>query len=200
LSGRLVDVIHFAEERFMKASMTPITCAVAALCSAFVVVTGAYAEGDKTTYEQAKASAKASYETAQKQCDALAGNAKDICIAEAKAVRKKAESTAEANYKGTSKAQYNARVTAANADYDVAKERCDDKSGNEKDVCVKEAKALREKAKADAKASRDVNKAQNDAAEDKRTAEYKAAAERCDALSGDAKTTCVNDAKTRFKM
>jgi hypothetical protein len=34
----------------------------------------------------------------------------------------------------------------------VAKEKCDDKAGNEKDVCVKEAKAALVRAKADAKA------------------------------------------------
>jgi hypothetical protein len=33
----------------------------------------------------------------------------------------------------------------------VAKERCDDKSGNPKDICVEEAKAAQATAKADAK-------------------------------------------------
>ena len=31
----------------------------------------------------------------------------------------------------------------ADADYDLAKQRCDAKTGNEKDVCVKEADAAR---------------------------------------------------------
>ena len=37
--------------------------------------------------------------------------------------------------------------------------------------------------------------ARKDAAEDKRDAEYKVAVEKCDSLAGDAKDTCVRDAK-----
>ena len=37
-----------------------------------------------------------------------------------------------------------------------------------------------------------------DAIEDKRDAEYKVAVEKCDALSGSAKSACVQDAKARF--
>jgi hypothetical protein len=44
-------------------------------------------------------------------------------------------------------------VAKAEAEYEVAKERCDDKSGNDKDICQKEAKATEAKAKAAAKAS-----------------------------------------------
>ena len=40
--------------------------------------------------------------------------------------------------------------------------------------------------------------AKKDAAEDKRDAEYKVAVEKCDALAGAAKDTCVRDAKTRY--
>ena len=40
------------------------------------------------------------------------------------------------------------------ATYDVAKEKCDELSGNSKDVCVKEANAALVKAKADAKVDR----------------------------------------------
>ena len=36
--------------------------------------------------------------------------------------------------------------------YEVAKERCDDLKGNDKDACVKDAKAAEARAKADAKA------------------------------------------------
>ena len=58
-------------------------------------------------------------------------------------------------YKGTPKATYDAKVDMAEADYNVAKERCDDQAGDAKDACVKEAKATMAKAKADAKAERD---------------------------------------------
>ena len=42
-------------------------------------------------------------------------------------------------------------IKKADAEYDVAKEKCDDLAGNAKDVCVKDAKAAREKAKTSAK-------------------------------------------------
>jgi len=41
----------------------------------------------------------------------------------------------------------------------------------------------------------DVAEARKDAAAEKNEANYKAAKERCDALSGDAKSKCVDDAK-----
>ena len=40
--------------------------------------------------------------------------------------------------------------------------------------------------------------ARRQAASDKRDADYKVAAEKCDALSGSAKNTCISDAKMRY--
>jgi len=91
----------------------------------------------------------------------------------------------------------------------VAKEKCDDFSGNAKDVCMKEAKANHVRATADAKVDRVAADSQNtaaektaearkDATEDKRDAEYKVAIEKCDSLAGTSKDTCVRDAKMRF--
>ena len=82
--------------------------------------------------------------------------------------------------------------------YAVAKEKCDDQAGNAKDVCRKEAKAVEIKALADAKMGKQIAEAKTDAAVDKRDADYKVAAEKCDALSGDPKTTCMNAAKAKF--
>jgi len=65
---------------------------------------------------------------------------------------------------------------------------------------VKEAKAARDKTKADAKAERDTKKAHNEAVEDKNKVAYKAEAEKCDALAGDAKTACTNQAKAKYKQ
>ena len=79
-------------------------------------------------------------------CDALSGNAKDVCVEEAKGKEKVAKAEAEAAYKNTPKAREKARVARADAAYEVAKEKCDDLAGNAKDVCVKEAKAAHVKA------------------------------------------------------
>ena len=174
--------------------------AVALCIGALVVAASAQAAGDKAAYSQTKDAAKATYETSKKACDPMSGNAKDICVAEAKAARTKTEVDAEAIYKGTPKARAHAIEETAEANYQVAKERCDDKKGNDKDVCVKEAKATMIKAKADAKATMKGTEARMDASKDKREADYKVAAEKCDAMSGEAKSSCVVAAKARYKM
>lgn len=43
-----------------------------------------------------------------------------------------------------------------------------------------------------------LNPAEHSAEKDRISAEYKAAKERCDALSGNAKDTCVTDAKRKY--
>ena len=152
----------------------------------------------KAEYNAAKDRATADYKAAVDQCKNLAGNPKDICEAQAKAAEKKADAMAEADYKATPKARADALATSADADYDVAKQKCDAKTGNEKDVCVKEAKAVQTRAKADAKAQEKTTVARRDAAEDKRDADYKVAMEKCDGYAGDAKSNCQKSAKATF--
>ena len=149
-------------------------------------------------YNTTRDRASAEYKSAKAQCDRLAGNPKDVCIAEAKAAEKKTTAEAEAQYKNTDKARRDARIDAAEADYDVAKAKCGAKVGNDKDVCIKEAKAAETKAIADAKATQKVAAARQDAMEDKMEADYKVAVEKCDAYSGAAKDSCVNAAKARY--
>lgn len=164
---------------------------------------------NKDARDAAMKTAATQYKADKAACDSLSGNAKDICVEEAKGKEKVAKAEAEAAYTNTPKARENARLARADAAYEVAKEKCDDLSGNPKDVCVKEAKAALTKAKADAKVDRvaaDTRKdsaektadARRDASEDKRDADYKVAVEKCDALAGAAKDACVRDAKTRY--
>jgi hypothetical protein len=163
----------------------------------------------KASYTQAVKDADAQYKTANQACASLSGNAKDICVAEAKGKRNVAKADAEAAYKHTAKARESARVVNAQAVYSVAIEKCDDLAGNPKDVCAKQAKAGLVKGKADAKVDRvasDTSReaattqaaARKDASADKREAEYKVAIEKCDALAGAAKDACVSSAKTQF--
>ena len=69
---------------------------------------------------------------------------------------------------------------------------------NDKDVCIKQAKANLTKAKEDAKASRKSKDAMASATHEKTEANYAVAKEKCDAMSGDAKSKCVADAKARY--
>ena len=163
----------------------------------------------KEAYDTAVRNAETQYKTDKDACSSRSGNAKDICLEEAKGKEKVAKADAEAAYKATPKAREDARVARAEATHGVAKEKCDDLSGNAKDVCVKEADAALVKAKADAKVDRVAADTQQDstakqadarqqAEQDKRNADYKVAIEKCDALSGSAKSTCVSDAKLRY--
>jgi hypothetical protein len=163
----------------------------------------------KASYTQAMKDADAQYKLDKDACSSLSGNAKDICVAEAKGKDSVAKADAEAAYKHTPKARENARIAHAQANYNVAIERCDDLAGNRKDVCVKEAKAELVKGKASAKVDRVATdtsheaatkqaEARKDASADKRDAEYKVAIEKCDALSGPAKDACVSNAKAQY--
>jgi hypothetical protein len=157
----------------------------------------------------AKKDAHAQYKIDNDACSSLNGNAKDICVAEAKGKDNIAKAEVEAAYENTPKARQNARVAHAQASYNIAIEKCDDLAGNRKDICVKEAKAELVKGKANAKVDRVVADTRHDAATkqadankeastDKRDAEYKVAIEKCDALAGPAKDTCVSNAKAQY--
>ncbi len=158
----------------------------------------AFAAMTKAEYGMAKDQIKADYKAAKASCNSLNGNAKDICVVEAKGNEKVGKADLEARYTGKAKAQYNLRLAKAEAAYDVAKEKCDDVTGNAKNVCVKEAKAGLIKAKSDAKLTKTVKNATTDAMDERMTADYKVAVEKCDALAGDAKSACVTAAKTKF--
>lgn len=196
---------------------------VIALTMGLAFSVGAMAESmSKQQYKSFEKNIDAEYKASKAGCDSLAGNANDICVAEAKGKQNVAKADLEASYKPSVKTRYNAATAKADADYSVAIEKCDDKGGNDKDVCVKEAKAGKVHGMADAKAqmkaaeagivahekSVDANAtaieksvdARNDAAVDKRDADYKVAKEKCDVLAGKAKDRCISDAKASFSQ
>jgi hypothetical protein len=163
---------------------------------------------DKDAYKAAKDKIEAQAKADKKACDAMKDNAKDVCQAEAKAKEKIAKAELDARKKGyTPQARHDLDVARAEANYDVAKQKCDEKAGNDKDVCMKDAKVALTTAKSDAKVQYEANKSdgrmsdtRSDASQDKRRAQYLAARERCDAYTGDTKDRCLNDAKNRFNM
>jgi hypothetical protein len=107
------------------------------------------------------AKAEADYAIAIERCDDLAGNAKDVCVKEAKSaeIAAKADGKAKAKSKAAGKAadeksaaarekgmrksneaQENATEEKRDAGYAVAKEKCDVLTGNDKDSCIDKAK------------------------------------------------------------
>lgn len=119
----------------------------------------------KNQYKSHVKSIESEYKVDKSACNSSTGNAKDICVAEAKGKKSVAKAELEANYKPSVKARYEANVAKADADYSIASEKCDDKSGNDKDVCVKEAKAAKVHQIADAKTQMKSNQANAEAKE-----------------------------------
>lgn len=152
----------------------------------------------KAAYTQAKDRAAADYKAAKARCDVITGNPKDVCLAEAKAARVKTEEEASALYKNTLKAFTQSRLKIASANYDLDKVKCNALTGNDKDVCVSQAKSARVAAESDAKADKKAIEARTDARDDKRDAEYKVSMEKCDAFAGAAKDACVSSAKAHY--
>ena len=153
---------------------------------------------NKADYSAGKARISADYKADKAACATLKANAKDICVEEAKAKQKVARAELEFGYSAKPADQTKLLVAKAESTYAVAREKCDDKAGNDKDVCVKEAKAIEVKGLADAKMGQQIGEAKTDAAAEKRDADYKVAAEKCDAMAGDAKSACIASAKARF--
>lgn len=196
-----------------------ISAVTAAICLAFSVNAMAL-NMSKDEYKAAGKKISAEYKADKANCDTLAGNAKDICKDEAKGKNQVAEAELEAQYKPSNKATYEVSIAKAKAAYAVAKEKCDDKAGNDEDVCVKEAKAALVRGKADAKAqlktaeanatareetadarvkaNENGGEARHDATVAKRDADYKVQIEKCDKFAGDTKDQCVTRAKTQF--
>lgn len=154
----------------------------------------------KSVYDGAKDDIKKTYKADKDACDKLSGNAKDICQKEAKGREDVALAQLEYNYTGNAKDEVKLVEKRNEARYDVAKERCDDRSGEAKDVCTREAKTVYEKAKADLKMNKKVAEAVDDAEDARIKADYKLASEKCNTLSGDAKDVCVTSAKARYNQ
>lgn len=175
---------------------------------------------NKAEFGLAKDKISASYKANKALCASLSGNAKDICTEEAKANEKIARAELDESNQPSTKAHFQTLTAKAEANYAVAKEKCDDLAGNAKDVCVREAKAAEVAAKADATAQRKIAEANKTAAiktndvqmkastekmeartaatVDKLDAQYKVEKEKCDTFAGDAKDTCLQQAKVRF--
>ena len=170
-----------------------------ALTAAAAVALPAHAANmTRTDYSASKSRISEAYKAEKSACASQRDNAKDICVQEAKAKEKVARAELEYGYTGKAKDQTKIAVAKAESTYAVAKEKCDDQSGNDKDVCVKAAKAVEARGLADAKMGKQISEAKTDAAQSKRDADYKLAAEKCESLAGDAKTACMNSAKSRF--
>jgi hypothetical protein len=88
----------------------------------------------------AVAKAESAYKVAKEKCDDMAGNGKDVCVKEAKAVEVKAKADAKMGQQ-IGEARTDAAQDKRDADYQVATEKCDALAGDAKSACVTAAKA-----------------------------------------------------------
>jgi hypothetical protein len=162
-------------------------------------MTPATTSSDRPMYKDEKDQIKASYKSAMSQCDSLTDNAKDVCKAQAKGDRKKAEAKLDNEEHPTPRSAEKMALANADADYDVAKTKCDAQTGNDKDVCKANAKEAYKSAKADAKANKKVAEARSADHDAKGDAAYDDARAKCDAMpSGAGKDQCFANAKSTY--
>ena len=126
-----------------------LTLIAAALALGFTGAARAADKADRKVHNADEERIESEYKVAKEKCDAMSGNQKDICVAEAKGKERVAKAENDAK---TAKDQTRARAKVdrakADADYDVAKQKCQENKGNEKDVCMKQAKANHDRATA----------------------------------------------------
>ena len=182
--------------------MTRLTARALALTIALGFTGVAMAQAmTKLQYKTAQTGISAEYKLAKAACDASSGNAKDICLEQAKGKEKVATVELKAAYTPSEAASYQVRHVRAEANEALALEKCDDLAGNVKDVCVKEAKAAAVTAKVNAKVHMKTAMA-HDAAYEKSSkaqgmADEKAA--QAQAKADEISTVARNDADTDMR-
>lgn len=157
---------------------------------------------DPATYRNLTQKAGADYRDAIAKCDAMSGNAQDVCAAQAKLTRIQTEAKALAQYNNTPASREKARTSLADAEFSLAKARCDGKSGADKDDCMNNAKSVHSAALADAKADRSTAAATAATAPgglvtstETRDPVKAAAVDKCAQTAGDSKIGCVIETK-----
>jgi hypothetical protein len=136
-----------------------INLTIGALTFGLVFSIGAVAESlSKDRYQTEKDVMEkdvidADHKAAKSACASLSGNRQDICLTRAKGNEDAALAELEARYKPSAKSRHQARIAKADADYAVAREQCDDRGGDARDLCIKQAKAAEAAARAEAAAA-----------------------------------------------
>ena len=190
----------------MKTLLATLLAAAAGSC--FAAPTFAL-NHDPATYRNATEKAATDYKAAVAKCDAMSGNGKDVCQAEARLARTQAEAKVLSQYNTSPASRDKARTNLAEAEYSLAKARCDARSGADKDDCMNNAKSVRTAALADAKGDQKLagpTAAGASAAgatasgglvagTDTRDPAKAAAVDKCAQTGGDSKTGCLVETK-----
>src|SRR5215218_4993627 len=123
-----------------------VSVAVVCCLGAGAVAAGTPGGMGKAGFEAAKAKIEAQAKADHKTCTRVKREIRDVCEAEAKGREKAEMAKLEARYKPSPDKTQDAKNAIAEANYDVAREKCDAMKGSAKKTCIKEAKAGREAA------------------------------------------------------
>ncbi len=127
---------------------------LASAAGATIAAAPAFAQNDTAAYRSAMDKIAADHKAAKQKCDALKDE--DVCEEQADVSRARAELAAVQKHDNTPANRDSARRKLAEAEYELAEEKCDTMKGNAKDSCMNTAKSVRTAALADAKADRDA--------------------------------------------
>lgn len=158
----------------------------------------------RQSYKTARARIDTQYKVDGAACKRVQGKARDLCTVQAKGRREVAQAELEAQYKPSPEAERKAMDAKADADFAVAKAKCDPLKGNAKDACEQQAKVQRDAAhrlavvqkveKLNAQKDRKEAKAPKQETPAQRFAAQKAWCE----IQGAERDPCIAELKRRF--
>ena len=138
-------------------------------------------------YKAAVARAHEDHMLALRDCETFAGDAKSLCRTEAGVAQSKTVATAKAENLGTADALTQAERDNVNADWSLAKEKCNKFGGEAKTECL-----------AKSRASRDASVAEIEANASKQEMQWKSAVAECAELGGTYRNTCMAEARAKY--
>jgi hypothetical protein len=105
----------------------------------------------RQAYLAAKTAISTQYKADRKYCAGLNGHSRDVCRAQAQGKADAARADLEARYRPSPDAVLKARNVTADANYEVARTKCEVRKRPARSRCIKEAKGSREAAVRQAK-------------------------------------------------
>jgi hypothetical protein len=138
-------------------------------------------------YKAAVARAHEDRMLALRDCEKFAGDAKSMCRTEANVNRTKAVAGAKAENLGTAEALIQAERDNVDADWTLAKEKCNTYGGDTKTECINKARI-----------ARDTSYTEIDTNSDKLHAQWKAAVATCMDKAGTYRSTCLAEARAKY--
>lgn len=138
-------------------------------------------------YKAAVARADEDRMLALRDCEKFAGDARSMCRTEASIAQTKSIAAAKAENLGTAEALTQAEFDNVDADWTLAKEKCNAYGGDTKIECLAKARGARDGSVAEIKTNAD-----------KQQAEWKSAVVQCAELAGTYRSTCMAEARAKY--